>query len=131
MLRCTASLVTATYIPVQLVPRDLRALPLEIFTKSCIFNSIMIFSEIIYSLLSTYFFLGSCLIIPLSSRVNRIFKTSLVFNPVAMIIPSTSMAFEDIAFNMVFSISVNPLKTFVSSVLLCSCSSYPNICTFW
>ena len=33
MLRCAASLVIATYGKVGLVPQDLRALPLEFFTK--------------------------------------------------------------------------------------------------
>jgi hypothetical protein len=34
MLRCAASLVVATYTKVRLTPRDLRALPLELFARS-------------------------------------------------------------------------------------------------
>jgi hypothetical protein len=34
MLRCAASLVIAAYAQVGLIPRDLRALPLELFTRS-------------------------------------------------------------------------------------------------
>lgn len=37
MLRCAASLVVATYAKVRLTPRDLRALPLKLFTRSSIF----------------------------------------------------------------------------------------------
>jgi len=33
MLRCAASLVIATYGKVGLIPQDLRALPLDLFTK--------------------------------------------------------------------------------------------------
>jgi len=33
MLRCAASFVTAAYTWVRLIPQDLRALPLELFTK--------------------------------------------------------------------------------------------------
>jgi hypothetical protein len=34
MLRCAASLVIAVYAKVSLIPRDLRALPLDLFTRS-------------------------------------------------------------------------------------------------
>jgi len=33
MLRCAASFVIATYAEVRLIPQDLRALPLDLFTK--------------------------------------------------------------------------------------------------
>jgi len=33
MLRYAASLVIATYVKVRLIPQDLRALPLELFTR--------------------------------------------------------------------------------------------------
>jgi hypothetical protein len=41
MLRCAASLVIATYAKVGLIPRELRALPLELFTKSSIIDLLM------------------------------------------------------------------------------------------
>jgi hypothetical protein len=36
MLRCAASLIIEAYEKVRLIPRDLRALPLDLFTRSSI-----------------------------------------------------------------------------------------------
>ena len=48
MLRCAASLITAAYTKVGLIPRDLRALPLELFTKSSENSNICFYWSIKY-----------------------------------------------------------------------------------
>ena len=45
MLCCAASLVIAAYAEVRLIPRDLRALPAELFTKPSKFASFLTFYE--------------------------------------------------------------------------------------
>ena len=45
MLRCASSLVIAAYIDVRLIPQELRALPLELFTKPFIFHQNLLTSN--------------------------------------------------------------------------------------
>jgi hypothetical protein len=47
MLRCAASLVTAAYAKVRLIPHDLRALPAELFTQPSFSAHFLTFYEFI------------------------------------------------------------------------------------